>query len=263
MTSRDFTVQVRNADGSMQEVQRMLYFTHYGPMTTVPLLGDWSDVRALTYRDANGENDEVITQFRGMNLAQDMDDFQRVHAEVSGIPWVNTMSVSSDGRAWYADGSATTHLSEEAISLWEAAIAVNSVPRFFFDFGIVLLNGSDSRFEWVEEAGARDAGVVPYAKQPHLERRDAVSNANQSHWIANSAEPLEGYTPLMGGSATSNICVRGWWRAWSKMTARKGRRGPMACFRWRSFSRSTWSTGGFWLSCLLTRWSSGVATRIP
>ena len=60
------------------------------------------------------------------------------------------------------------------------------------------MNGSDSRFEWVEETGARDAGVVPYAKQPHLERRDAVSNANQSHWIANSAEPLEGYTPLMG-----------------------------------------------------------------
>lgn len=198
MTSRDFTVQSRREDGSLEDVQRTLYFSHYGPMLVVPTFGAWSGQRALTYRDANYENDEVITQFIGMNLAESMDDFQRVYAEVSGIPWVNTMSASSDGRAWYADGSATPNLSDEAISLWEAEVAANPITRAFFNFGIVLLNGSDSRFEWITEDGARDPGVVPYAKQPHLERRDEVSNANQSHWISNSAEPLEGYTPLMG-----------------------------------------------------------------
>jgi len=197
MTSRDFSVQVRQEDGSMQEVQRTLYFTHYGPMLVVPAFGEWSDERALTYRDANSENNEVITQFLEMNLATSMDDFQRVFAEVSGIPWVNTMSASSDGRAWYADGSATPHLSDEAIALWQQSLD-ETLAGAFFDFGIILLNGSDSRLEWVDEEGARDPGVVPYSKQPNLERRDEVSNANQSHWMINSAELLEGYTPMMG-----------------------------------------------------------------
>jgi len=87
----------------MQEVQRTLYFSHYEPMLVVPQFGAWSLTRALTYRDANSENGEVITQFLEMNLAASMDDFQRVYAEVSGIPWVNTMSAAADGRVWYAD----------------------------------------------------------------------------------------------------------------------------------------------------------------
>jgi acyl-homoserine-lactone acylase len=167
-------------------------------MLAVPTFGEWSGLRALTYRDANQDNDEVLEQFLEMNLAASMDDFQRIYDEVSGIPWVNTMAASSDGRAWYVDGSATPHLSDEAIALWQQAVQENPITRAFLEFGVVVLNGSDSRFEWVDEEGARDPGVVPFAKQPKLERRDAVSNANQSHWIANSAEPLEGYTPLMG-----------------------------------------------------------------
>lgn len=85
---------------------------------------------------------------------------------------VNAMSASSDGRAWYADGSASPRLSEEAISLWEAEVEANPITRAFFDFGIVLLDGGDSRFEWVDEGGARDPGLVPHAKQPPLERHE-------------------------------------------------------------------------------------------
>jgi acyl-homoserine-lactone acylase len=198
MTSRSFSVEVYQEDGSTEVVERTLYFSHYGPMLTIPVFGEWLDSRALTYRDANGENDEVLTQFLSMNLASSMDDFQRTYDEVSGIPWVNTMAASADGRAWYADGSATPHLSDEAIASWQEAVQEDFITQAFFDFGVVLLNGSDSRFEWLDEEGARDPGVVPPAKQPRLERHDEISNANQSHWIANSAEPLEGFTPLMG-----------------------------------------------------------------
>ncbi len=198
MTSRDFRVEVRQQDGSLEEIQRTLYFTHYGPMVVVPTFGEWSGLRALTFRDANSDNDEVLTQFLSMNLARDMDEFQAVYERVSGIPWVNTMAASSDGRAWYADGSATPHLSADAIATWEQARVDNPITRAFADFGIVLIDGSDSRFEWIDEEGARDPGLVPFSKQPKLERRDEVSNANQSHWIANSDQPLEGYTPLMG-----------------------------------------------------------------
>jgi acyl-homoserine-lactone acylase len=198
MTSSDFSVQVRQSDGSLQEVQRTLYFSHYGPMLVVPTFGEWSNSWALTYRDANSDNDEVLTQFLSMNLATSMDEFQQIYDEVSGIPWVNTMAASADGRAWYADGSATPNLSDEALALWQERAQEDVITQLFFDFGVVLLDGSDSRFEWMDEEGARDPGVIPPSKQPKLERRDVVSNANQSHWITNSAAPLEGFSPLMG-----------------------------------------------------------------
>ncbi|MEM7435245.1 MAG: penicillin acylase family protein [Myxococcota bacterium] len=198
MTSREVTVQVRGDDGAVEELSRTMWATHYGPVIEIPQFGEWSDSRALTYRDANEGNDEIISQWLQMNLATSMDDFQRVFEEVSGIPWVNTMAAGEDGRAWYMDGSATPNLSDEALAIWLDELENNQFVDLFFDFGVVLLDGSDSRFEWVEEEGARDPGLVPFAKQPKLERRDVVSNANQSHWIANSKEPLEGYTPLMG-----------------------------------------------------------------
>ncbi|MEM9730254.1 MAG: penicillin acylase family protein [Myxococcota bacterium] len=198
MTSREVTVEVLGEDGSVQEVSRTMWSSHYGPVIEVPQFGEWTEARALSYRDANAENEEIIDQWLQMNLATSMDDFQRVFEEVQGIPWVNTMAASSDGRAWYMDGSATPNLSDEALAIWLDLLENNAIIELFFDFGVVLLDGSDSRFEWVEEEGARDPGLVPFAKQPKLERRDVVHNANQSHWIANSAAPLEGYTPLMG-----------------------------------------------------------------
>lgn len=198
MTSREVTVQVRGEDGSMEELSRTMWSTHYGPVIEIPQFGEWSDFRALSYRDANEGNEEALTQWIEMNLATSMDDFQRVFEEVSGIPWVNTMAAGSEGRAWYMDGSATPNLSAEALDIWLDELENNQVIELFFDFGLVLLDGSDSRFEWVEEEGARDPGLLPFAKQPKLERRDTVSNANQSHWSANTKAPLEGYSPLMG-----------------------------------------------------------------
>ncbi|MEM8608783.1 MAG: penicillin acylase family protein [Myxococcota bacterium] len=198
MTARTFEVDVLADDGSLETFTRTLYATHYGPVIEIPSFGEWSDARALTFRDANADNDEVLRQFLGMNMAESMDEFQQVFAETSGIPWVNTMAASADGRAWYMDGSATPNLSDEALAIWLDGLANNAIIELFFDFGVVLLDGSDSTFEWVDNPNARDPGLVPFSEQPKLERRDAVSNANQSHWIANSSAPLEGYTPLMG-----------------------------------------------------------------
>ena len=43
---------------------------------------------------------------------------------------------------------------------------------------------------------------MPLADVPKLERSDFVFNANDSHWLANPAAPLEGYSPLHGFERT-------------------------------------------------------------
>lgn len=197
MTSEDVTVEVRQPDGSLAAERRTLWSSRYGPIIDFPGLG-WSSEQAVTFRDANIDNAGLLDQFLGMNRAGSLEEFQQVFEEVQGIPWVNTMAVSRDGQAWYIDGSATPNLSDEAIARWQEARTTDPITKLGYEQGFVVLDGSDSTFEWVEDPGAATPGLVPYADQPQLSRDDFVFNANDSYWLANPDEPLTGYSPLHG-----------------------------------------------------------------
>jgi len=201
MESEVHEVQVLQEDGSLSTVARRFWRSHHGPIVALPPLG-WSATQAFAIRDANANNQRMIEQFLGMNRATGMDEFQRVHDEVRGIPWVNTMAASRDGRAWYIDATPTPNLSQEAIDHWLQAREEDFFTILLDDNGLVLLPGNDSRFDWVEEDGAREPGLVPLADVPRLERADFVFNANDSHWLSNPLQPLVGYSPLHGFEAT-------------------------------------------------------------
>ena len=195
MEAREVTAKVRQDDGSLRQVSHTVYWTRYGPVVSLAGM-EWTDDFAFALRDANADNDEAMAQWVAMDQASGMDDFQAAHARYTGMPWVNTISASSDGRAWYADVSRTPNLSEEAIEDW--LDLTRSDPMFgeAYAGGMVLLDGSDSRYEWVDDPDARDPGVLPFDMLPQLERRDYVFNANDSYWLANSSELLTGPSRL-------------------------------------------------------------------
>ena len=203
MTSRDVTVDVRRDDGSVEAVVRTVWSSHYGPIVDFPGFG-WTEQAALTYRDANIDNDELADHDLGMLAADDLADVVEVHERVNGVPLFNTVAVSDDGRAWYADTSATPNLSDEAIAGYRATLESDPVVQIAADNQVVLLDGSDPTYEWVEEEGARDPGLVPAAEQPAVERDDYVFNANGSFWLPHASEVLEGdYSPLHGAQRTA------------------------------------------------------------
>lgn len=195
MTKKTFEVEVAGGE----TVSRTMYYSHYGPMLNVDPIG-WSTDVALTYRDANIENPRLIEQFLGMDRAKSLAEFKEVYATVQGIPWVNTMAADAAGDAWYADASATAKLSDAAIAGWQAALEDDFLTGLLYQQGgLVVLDGSDSTYEWVEDGPpARAPGLVPFAEMPQLDRRDFVFNANDSYWLANPAAPLEGFSPLHG-----------------------------------------------------------------
>jgi acyl-homoserine-lactone acylase len=199
MTSTEVSAEVLLDDGSTETVTRTLWSSHYGPIIDFPGVG-WTPETTITFRDANADNDELIAQFAAMNRATTMDELIDAHATWQGIPWVNTIAASADGRIWYADTSATPNLSPEAIAAWEQAIVDDPITKLAADNRVVLLDGSDPMFEWVDDPAARDPGVVPFDAMPQLERTDYVFNANDPYWIANPAEPLTGFSPLHGRS---------------------------------------------------------------
>src|ERR671910_470631 len=203
MSSRDVTVEVRGADGSVEQLTRTMWSTHYGPVIDFPGFG-WTEAATITFRDANIDNDEFIDQYLGMLTADDLDELIDVHQRLNGVPLFNTIAASRDGRAWYADTSATPNLSDEAIAAYEATLESDPIVAIAAENGAVLLDGSDPRFEWVEEDGARDRGLVPAADQPVVERDDYTFNANDSFWMPHATEMLEGdYSPLHGRQATA------------------------------------------------------------
>jgi acyl-homoserine-lactone acylase len=111
----------------------------------------------------------------------------------------NTIAVGDDGRAWYADTSATPNLSDEASDWWLDARENDPIVSMAWDNGAVLLDGSNPMFEWVEVADARSPGVVPFAAMPQATSTDHLFNANDSFWLANADELIEGdYSPLHG-----------------------------------------------------------------
>lgn len=198
LTSEDVTVEVSGGE----PVTRTLWWSEYGPMLDFPGVG-WSTEAALTYRDANIDNDEFIGQYLAMNQADSMDDFKKAHEENQAIPLFNTIATSADGQAWYADTAATPNLSPEAIAAYEERLESDPLTAAAGESRAILLDGSTSRDDWVDAAGARDPGLVPYSEMPQLTRDDYVFNANDSFWLANGDELIEGdYSILHGRQGT-------------------------------------------------------------
>ena len=198
MTSEDVVIEVRNDDGTIEQQTHTMWRSHYGPILDFPGFG-WTDEATITLRDANIDNDEFISQYVGMMHAETLDDLIELNERFTGVPLFNTIATSADGRAWYADTSATPKLSDEAEAAYTASLDSDPIVAIAADNGAVLLDGSDPRFEWQEVDGARDPGLVPYAEMPQTERRDYVFNANDSFWMPHATEMLDGDYSLMHG----------------------------------------------------------------
>jgi len=203
MKTRIVKVEVKQEDGSIKTVERPVWFSHYGPVVNLPRLG-WTAQRAFAVRDTNWDNYGSGAQWLAMAHARNMKEFQAAHERYQAMPWVNTISTSKEGIAWYIDNASTPNLSAEALADWKQRCQTDAITKVLNQQGFVLLNGSDSRFEWQNDAGASTPGLVSYAHMPRIERTDYVFNSNDSFWLANAGALLNGpYSPMHGDQATA------------------------------------------------------------
>jgi acyl-homoserine-lactone acylase len=201
MRTRTAAVEVRQPDGSLATVTRTVYFSHHGPVVNLPGLG-WTAERAVAYRDVNAANFRTSALYLAMGRARSLGAFQHAHAEHGGPSFINTIAASADGRAWYADASPVPDLAPAVLADWLQRRETDPTTRAADARGATLLDGSDSRFEWSREPDPRGPGLVPFARAPHLERRDYVFNANDSAWVPHATARLTGYSPALGPERT-------------------------------------------------------------
>ncbi|GAA3957571.1 penicillin acylase family protein [Allohahella marinimesophila] len=201
ITSKTFRIQVNNGTAVPTELEHTMYFSEYGPMVAADLVTDgglpaWgSSNLAYTYRDANAQTTKLLDSWLQMSQASDLDSFKAVFRECGSTFWTNTIYADDQGNAFYIDSSSTPNLSAAAKDALNAKRAASPIFASLFNNGLILLDGSNSRDDWVE---GQCRGLVPFEDKPMLQRQDFVQNSNDSYWATNPAQFLTGYSPLFG-----------------------------------------------------------------
>ncbi len=185
-------------DGSGAEVEYTFYFSHFGPIIDLgavsPLLSGWPNAAGtlLTYRDANLFNLRGIDQWAGMGRASDLGEFKNELGAL-GHPWVNTIAADRNGDAFYGDISVVPNVS---VAQYDNCIR-GTLQTLLTDFGLVTMDGADSSCEWGNDPDTAE-GIFGYDSLPKLETREYGANANDSYWLSNPRQLLEGYSPVIG-----------------------------------------------------------------
>ena len=172
---------------------RTVHMTHLGPVVTGQGM-PWTDEHVYVMRDVNYENYRSGDQYRDINQARNVEELRTALATHQGAAFVNTIAADRDGGALYADMSAIPNVSAELLE------------RCAIDTGnsrIITLNGSDPSCDWQVDPDAAYPGLMPPSEQPSLITDTYVSNSNDSYWLSNPNNRLEGFSPIIGNEQTT------------------------------------------------------------
>ncbi|WP_256217603.1 acylase [Pseudomonas sp. NBRC 111119] len=182
------SVTVKAKDGSLGEVQHVVYSSQFGPVVQWPGRLDWDSHIAYSLRDANADNTRVLQQWYQINRADSLKGLKRSVEQLQGIPWVNTLAVDAAGSTLYLNQSVVPYVDQAMLATCGDTRAQGL---------LVILDGSRSACQWTVDPQAAQAGIFPARLLPSLERDDYVQNSNDPAWMTNPAQPLTGYSPLV------------------------------------------------------------------
>ncbi|MCX6396950.1 MAG: penicillin acylase family protein [Propionibacteriales bacterium] len=194
---RNVTVTVKKPDGSLGTRSTTFYRTPQGYVIDSPsqLMG-WTPLSFFAIRDANGEQLRTIDTFLNMGKATNVRDLLARQDAAGGMPWVNTTATDRNGDVLYADHSVVPNVSNNL-----ANVCMTPIGRVLQQLaGLPALDGAlaDSVCKWGTDADAQRPGIFGPKNLPVTVRRDWVMNANDSYWLPNPAQKLEGYARIIG-----------------------------------------------------------------
>ena len=123
-----------------------------------------------------------------------MREYDRVQRRNQGIPWVNSIAADSRGEAYYADIGAVPNVSNAKAQACNTPLGTQTTQLL----GIPILDGSRTACRWDNDPDALQPGSFGPKNMPSMFRRDYVTNSNDSYWLSNPAQRLEGFARIIG-----------------------------------------------------------------
>jgi acyl-homoserine-lactone acylase len=197
-------VQVRQGDDSLESRSFTFYETRYGPVINLasvsPLLGGWPlpGGRLLAFKDANLDTGvRGIEQWIGKGSASDLDGYVAALENI-GNPVFHELAADRNGDAFYGEISAIPYVTAAQLESCIDGI-IGPLLADASSNVILALDGADPGCEWTEDPEAPDgSGLYPSRLLPQLRTRDYVGNSNNSYWLSDADNPLEGFPVIMG-----------------------------------------------------------------
>jgi acyl-homoserine-lactone acylase len=188
------TIEESGDDGSFSIREHTVYFTHFGPVVESEDL-PWNSTTAYAVRDANLANLQSSPTYDALNKARNIDEVEAA-ISLQGVSFTNTIAADRHGTAFYADISVTPNVDSELLQRCRVR------PTGVSDRAVVL-RGDSADCEWYQDDRSLIPGALPAQEMPRLRRDDYVANSNNSYWLSNPQQPLEGYSPIIGDEGTA------------------------------------------------------------
>lgn len=190
--SRNIEVEVNDGQGGTITLQKTVYDSSFGPMLSIPGQFEWGmdfqgQSSAFAIHDANLPNFDVLDHWLALNLARDIDDVEQSFVNHTGLIFNNIMASDSQGETFFTDGSSVPDLTPEALQVLrtDPVLVATRIQAPFF-----LVPGNSDIF--------RPQGTVPFERAPQLRNNEFVQNSNNSYWLTNPDQPIQGDFLLFG-----------------------------------------------------------------
>ena len=197
------SVKARMPDGSLADRSHSFYSTVHGPVVNslvgLPLF-PWAPSTAFTFADANATNFRYLNHFFDVDRAQSTRRLHRVLAHRPGDPLGQ-----HDRRRLPRQGLLRRHLGRPTRHQRRRHRSATPPParRPLPTLAVAVLDGSRSSCDWGSDPDAVEPGIFGPSNLPHLFRDDYVTNGNDSYWLSNPEQPLEGFARIIGDERTA------------------------------------------------------------
>lgn len=191
------TVDVKEADGSFSKRSKTFYSTVHGPVVTgalgVPAF-PWTPASAYSLVDMNADSARIMNQFMESDAAGSVEELYAAHARYASNPWATTTAADDRGNTLWTDVGTVPNIS----NAFAAACNTPAGHATWNTLGLAVLKGSTSACTVPTDASSAAPMIMPADRQPVIRRSDYVANSNESHWLTNARQPLEGYSRVFG-----------------------------------------------------------------
>ncbi|HEX4976724.1 MAG TPA: penicillin acylase family protein [Nocardioides sp.] len=194
---RTVEIQVRRPGGRVETVTEDLWRTDEGyVLDAADVLMPWLPTSFWALRDANSEHLRTVDTFHLMAKARNVRDLLRKQDQGAGMPWVNTTAADRSGEVLYADHSVVPNVPDAMAQVCKTPVG-NVLDEVA---GLPGLDGNraDGDCAWGTDADASRPGVFGPRNLPKTFRKDWVINANDSYWLPNPDQRLEGFARIIG-----------------------------------------------------------------